>query len=391
MQLRSRLLRRECSIMMNQPSHQNKKLTYRYGGIAILVGVVFLTIGLLITGGLLYVAVVARDEFAFWPRVLAAVAAAFPFAFALLGLLLTLSGHVVVVDPLNNQVRLRYGQWLAWKREAFQFEEFDSVELLRQVAERRATNDDGNGPTHLIRLRGPQQEIDVCSRRSYQSARAVAEQLAAALNIDLYDLTADEPAIRHASELDQSLRQRRERLGNQTSWPTLAASSRFQVFDQQGATVIHIPKPSKKMIREGIFGLVFLVVLYGISLGGTAFYLRNWLDTITTQSGTAWWHPIIYAAPIVALLYVILPGVVFLMSKEEVSISAVALKHTRRFAVGQWSRTLAGDRIEDVVIDGDDVIVRSDEKSLKLGVALEKKERQWLKKAVTHLLVHGPR
>ncbi len=377
--------------MSSPPRSTNKKLTYRYGGMAILVGLGFLAFGLVMTGGLLYVAFAGGDDFSFWPRVLAAICAAIPFAFAVLGLLLTLSGHVVIVDPFKSIVRIKYGQWLAWKRERVSFKDFDHVELFLQVSERRATDDGGSHPTYMIRLLGPQQEIDVCDRFGYRAARAVAEQIAGTIGIDLHDATSNEPSVRSPNELDQSLKQRSQRLGESTTWPTQAGGERFEVIEQPNATLIRIPRPSKSMIREGITGLLFLLVLYGASLGGTAYYLRNWLDSLTDKAGAAWWHPIIYAAPVVAVLYVILPGIVFLLSREEVAISATSLKHTRSFAVGQWSRTIANDKIVEVVVEGDDVVVRSDEKSFKLGVALEKKERQWLKQSVKFLIVNGPR
>jgi|GEM_PF-3296275 len=377
--------------MSSQPTSSNKKLIYRYGGMAILVGLAFLAFGLIMTGGLLYVAFAGGDEFTFWPRVLAAISAAFPFAFVVIGFLLMLSGHVVIVDPFKSFVRIRHGQWLTWKRERVPFSEFDRVELFLQVSERRATDDGDSHPTYMIRLLGPQQEIDVCDRYDYQKARAVAEHIAGTIGIDLHDATSDEPSVRSPGELDQSLKQRSQRLGESVAWPTKVGSERFEVLEQPNATLIRIPKPSRKMIREGIIGLSFLLVLYGGSLGGTAFYLRNWLDSLTDKAGAAWWHPIIYAAPVVAVLYVIFPGILFLLSREEVAISATSLKHTRRFAVGQWSRTIANDKIEEIVVEGDDVVIRSDEKSLKLSVALEKKERQWLKQAVKYLIVNGER
>jgi len=377
--------------MSSQPNAAQKKLTYRYGGMAILVGLAFLVFGLVMTGGLLYVAFAGGEDFSFWPRVLAAVCAAFPFAFVVLGLLLTLAGHVVVVDPLKNEVHIRYGQWTAWKREQVSFKDFDRVELFLQVAEHRAADDGASHPTYLIRLLGPQQEIDVCDRSGYQQARAVAENISSTIGIELHDATSEKASIRRPDELNQSLQQRSQRIGESAEWPKKTGGQRFEVIDQSNATLIHIPKPSKKMIREGVFGLLFLLVLYGGSLGGTAYYLRNWLDSLTEKAGAVWWHPIIYAAPVVAVLYVIFPGIVFLLSREEVAVSPTSLKHTRRFAVGQWSRTLANDRIEEIVVEGDDVVVRSDEKPVKLGVALEKKERQWLQKAVKHLLVNGPR
>ena len=369
-----------------QSTTESGPLVFKTGGIFMFAGLWFLLLGLAMTAGLIWMAVFVPDGPPLWLRVLLLVFAAIPLAAAAFGLLLTFGGERITLDAGERQVRIAYGRWWTWKREVRSFEDFYAVEVHRQSTKVGA-HDEGGQPTYPVRLLSGGDEVELTNISSYRNARAIAEKAADYLSLPLHEATESETVIREAGALDESLAQRAKRLGEDVQWPKLPRGSRIEVRHQNETTLLDLPRPNRKMIAEGVLSLGFLLIVYGGTLGGVAYFLGDWLDEFGFNSGENVWPAVIRSVTIIPVVYILFFGIVLLTTRERVAVSPRVFKRIWRFPIGTWTRKIPAGEIEELLSDSDDVILRTDRTSCRVGYALDKKERRWLREAIRFLLV----
>jgi len=379
--------------MNPQPStSDSQSLVFKTGGMIMLAGTWLALIGLTLTAGLIGMAVlIPADEIPFWLRVGLMVLAAIPLAFAALGVWLTFGGQRVTLDAAARQVCIDYGRWWTWKREIRSFDEFEAVELHRRATIVGVDRGGAGRPTYPVRLLSGGDEVELADAGSERKARAIAERVANHTGLPLHVEMDGEMTVREAGRLDESLAERARRLGDDVRWPKLPADSRIAVQTLGEETILKLPRPNRKLFLEGVLGVVFLVLVYGWALGAAAYFLVGWLAGFGIDPTTSAWPVLVWALPIIPIVYILGFGMILLVGRERIVISPRVFKRVWRFPVGSWTRRIPAGKIEELVDNKDDVILRTDRASCRLGFALDKKERRWLRKAIRHLLVKGMR
>lgn len=364
-------------------------LVFKTGGLVMFVGVWFLLLGVALTSGAVFLAALpAEDGPGLWLRVLLVVMAAVPLAFAVLGVLLTFGGEHITLDGVQRQVRIRHGRWWTWKRVSRAFDEFYAVELHRQHT-RIGVEHDGGPPTYPVRLLSGGDEVELASMRNERKAREIAERVARHTGLPLHDAREREKTVRAADALDESLAERARRLGEDVSWPRLPRNSRIDVHYYGDETYVDLPRPSRKMVIEGILGLVFLLAIYGGALGGLAYGLRNVLRDVGVFSDGGLAAAAVWAVPLIPVVYILVFGLVLLLARERVVVSPRLVKRVWQLPIGAWTRRIPAGEVEELVDRHNDVLVRTDRGEYKIGFTLGKGERRWLRAALRYLLVKG--
>ena len=244
-------------------------------------------------------------------------------------------------------------------------------------------------PNFPVRLLCGGDEVELSNGWGERQARAIGERVAGYLGLPLHDETSGEMVVREAGTLDESIAARAQRLGEQVCWPSPARHKRILVRAEGDATVLELPRPSRKMIKEGVIGLVFLLVIYGGALGGLAYAWGSQLTQLGDGTATTLGGAIVPAALIIPVVYILLFGVALLVARERVEITPRALRRIWLFPKGSWTLKLPVDQIEEIVESGDDVELRTDRKNCRVGYALNKQERRWLRQAIRYLLISG--
>ncbi len=367
-------------------------LVFKTGGWVIATGGVFLLAGLgLTTAAVAIVTLTPAAEMSLWLRVGLLVAAALPLGAAVLGFLLTLGGEHITLDARTRQVRVRHGRWWCWKQETHAFEDFYAMEVHRQSARYAAHDTGSRAPNFPVRLLSGGDEVELSNGWGEKQARAIGERVADYMGLPLHDETSGEMVVREAGALNESVAARAQRLGEDVHWPKPARHKRITVRQEGDATVLDLPRPSRKMIKEGVVGLVFLLAIYGGVLGGMAYawgtQLMKMADGVAASLGAA----IVPAVLIIPVVYVLLFGVALLVAQERVEITPRAFRRIWLFPKGAWTLKLPADEIEELVESGDNVLLRTDRKTCRVGYTLSKKDRRWLRQAIRYLLVKGAR
>jgi hypothetical protein len=355
-----------------------------------LAGVWILLIALaLAAGGVLFAAAPFGEPVPLWIRVGAALFAAVASGFAALGFLITFAGERITIDQATRTIHVRYGRWCTWKRTSRSFNDFHAVRL--DARSTRVGTEHSGQVAYVTLLLAGGDELELAQTHSDVKGRATAERVANLLNLPLHDTTHRETVVRAAGLLDESLAERAHRLGERPAWPRPPRNSRIEIRTLGDETVLILPRPSRKLLFEGVIGLGFLLVVYGGTLGYAAYSLRAWVTRQSFYADNALMQAAVWALPLVPVLYILIAGVVLLIAREHVAVSPRMLKRTWRLPIGSWTRRIPTDAIEDLRRDTDDVVIGTDRGKCRIGFTLTRSERRWLRDALHYLLVHGVR
>jgi hypothetical protein len=365
---------------------------FRTGGGVILVGFWLLLIGLGLASAAVAMVVLGGAEIPFVVRVGLLVVATLPLAVAGLGGLMMFGGERITIDPRARRVEIARGLWWIWERETKPLDAFHAVHVIRQIS---TSNDPEGGrntsTSYPVRLLAAEDEVELAAPGGYQRARQLAEEVARLTALPLHDATEREAVVREVAELDESLAERARRLGERVRWPGEPPDGRVRVTTFGEETTIELPAAWRGRLWEGVFTVAGLMGIYAFGLFGLGFFVRSILLGFGVQADEGFWPAVVWAVPAAPVLYVFLLGVTFLTVRESVVVSPRVLKRVWRLPVGRFTKRIPIGEIEDLVSDRDQVILRTDRTSCRVGFALDKRGRKWLRGAVHYLLVNGPR
>lgn len=299
------------------------------------------------------------------------------------GILVSLGGERIELDRAAGTLRIDRGRWYTWERETHELNTFKRVRCYRRIISMAGDHD--SSADHPVLLCGPGVEVEVATHSSYAKSRATAEDLAKWLTLDFEDATERESVIRSVDEIDLSLVERLQRNGRtpQLRWPR---STRLQRSTWGDAVILYLPGLTRGQLLEGVFGVLFLVAIYGGAWFGMFYGAHRAIGSDSSRAMTVFWIAVVAALPV---LWLLLLGIGLLVVREEVWVSTRGVQRRWRFPIGGWTTKLSAAEIEEIVEAGDNVILRSDRRSLRLGIMLPKAERTLLRRAVAYYLVGG--
>lgn len=316
-----------------------------------------------------------------WPfRVVLLCAAGLMAAIVIFGLWISLGGERIEIDLENSQLSIARGRWYVWEREEHSLTQFKRLRCYRRISQMVGEQD--SSADYPVLLKAPGVDVELAAFGRYQESRQLAESLSKWLHLDFEDATERETSVRRPDEMDLSLAERLKLAGKSPAlrWPK---TTRLQRSNWGESVILHLPGLTRGQLLEGIIGLLFLLVIYGGSLGGIIY--TTWQSLGSELTGSVW-GLMLSGLAAVPVLWLLLFGLGLLTLREEVWVSPGGVQRLWRFPVGQWASKLSSADIEEIIDDGNDVILRSDRRRLRLGFMLPKPERKLLRRAVLHYL-----
>ena len=133
--------------------------------------------------------------------------------FALVGLGLMTGRRGIIIDRRRHRVVKWYGLLVPMMRTEHMIVLCDRLDVSREVR----TSDDSTQIVYPVRIEGNAQEKPVCIEEplDYQQARATAESLARFLGLPVVDRSSGQEVVREPDRLDESLRERARRTGEE--------------------------------------------------------------------------------------------------------------------------------------------------------------------------------
>ena len=362
-----------------------RRLTFRPAKHLLLVGTFFALLGLGLAGMCGWMATVGAAEEPIWLRGALLAAGTFPLAVAVVGVWLTFGYYRVTIDGVQREVSVRRGFLWTWAREVHSFDDIEHVGLGLEVTTGHASHNDGHRSSSdfPVRLEGREFEVELASPSRYEPARATAERVANLVGLGLRDWSSRDEIVREAGTLDESLRSRVLRTGEQADWPGAPPSNRLS-FTRSGDELVidEAPVRGGKLWRN-VGGAGLLVVVWiAVSIPGLhwAKGLASGAETHLDAARLA--ALAMCALPFLPIIYVAAASAVFPFLHERVVVSPRMVRREWRAGPLHWVCRMSTAQIEELVMDRDDVVLRSDRRSIRLGLLLSRKERRWLAAAV---------
>lgn len=342
-------------------------------GLAIAVGLIFSSASAFIA---VSAWIIASREFSAPALAFAALVLLFCAPFLLLGLALLLGGRRTTVDRASGAARSEFcvlGRAVRTRTRALR--EFDGVLVERIVVRSRR-----GASTHFpVSLDGAgDDDFHVHSEATYVAARRTAELLAKFANLPLRDQTSPTPVERPADALDQPLRDCLRESAAGRAWPKPPRGLRIRWEQRDGEMVFHLPRFSFASALGQTAGLLFLAAFVGLVLGLGARGL--W------QGAGGWVLPAGIAAACLAALAV---AVVFFSRRQEIRVSADAVKIVSHFPLIVLATTLSQDDLEELIVVGDELVFRTDSEERRVSGPLLNREAKWLRDALLVCIAGG--
>ncbi len=193
------------------------------------------------------------------------------FALAGLGMMTGRSG--VIIDRRRDRLVKWYGLLIPLVRREHRLGLFDRLSLTREA--RRS--DDSTRIVYPVRLEGIYQEKTICIHEppDYQQARATAESLAGFLRLPLADRSSGEEVLREPERLNESIRERARRTGEEIPRGVEPAGMRSTLREESGTLHIRVPPTglttAHRLEIVGVLAFVTvaaLVAMPGMDLDG---------------------------------------------------------------------------------------------------------------------------
>ena len=181
--------------------------------------------------------------------------------FAMVGLGLMAGRRGIIIDRQRHRVVRWYGLLLPMVRRENLLGLCDRLALTREVRK----SDKSTRIVYPVRLEGNAQEkaIHIHEPLDYQEARRTAESLAAFLRLPLVDLSSGKEVVREPDRLDESIRERVRRTGEEI--PDAVAPPQMRSTLQEESGTLHIRIPPTGVTAVHRLCLISFLIFVGVA------------------------------------------------------------------------------------------------------------------------------
>ena len=318
----------------------------------------------------------------------------FGLVFASVGAAFTLGRSGVVLDRRLGKVIKWWGLLVPMKRKEHPLENFEWVGLRREV---RRTSKGRSYTVFPVRLEGKGNTLDLAELHDYTEARKRAEEVAKFLDCDLREKRDGRTVVREAGKLDESLRERMQRIGEQVTMPQQPADgkTKFEIADDEAT----FDTPAR-----GFHFMHFVPMAGGVIMLALISY--NFLRPLLRDAQKS---PALYVfLGFVGLFCLVVVGVSIVPSlmsatrRERVTASPRGLRVRRRSCFGGRTREIPAGELEELKLTAASrrdpfslrrrsrvISARSDRRVLEFGLGLSDDELVWLRDVVK-MIVTAP-
>lgn len=315
------------------------ELRSKVSGCAILAGLVFIASGCLTA--VLVLGLFPSETF-FSPELKNAGLAAGGVGI-ILGLILVGGRSGKIVDGRHRSLKTWSGWLVSMRQKHQQLEGYSWVVLAKETSSGKKSSTT-RFPVRLEGDRGPVIQIDMCT--DPLEARRIAEAVAKVLRLPLTDSSSGETVIREADHLDESLRQRFRRLGEEIEISPRPQMKHSKIQLTSSEVVAEIPGMSSK--ARLIMNVVVIVFVLGI---GFPFFGMQFFSGVDDR----WTGQLL--ALVFASLFVAMPLLVILTRLRGFNRTETITANRVELTVVQGRKTtkIPGGELEQLLITGKDV------------------------------------
>jgi hypothetical protein len=190
--------------------------------------------------------------------------------FVMVGLGMATGRRGIIIDRRRHRVVKWYGLLVPMMRREQLIVLCDRLEVSREVR----TSDDSTQVVYPVRLEGNAQEKPVCIEEplDYQQARATAESLARFLGLPVVDRSSGQEVVREPDRLDESLRERARRTGEEIADAVVPLQMRSTLQQESDTLQIRIPPTGVTSLHR--LHLIGVLIFIGVA----AFVVRPFLN-----------------------------------------------------------------------------------------------------------------
>lgn len=322
-----------------------------------------------------------------------------PLVACLVGLLFATIGAVfifgrmgVVLDRSQGTATAWWGLLVPFKAKQRPLSDFDAVAITKEI--RRS--DKSTYTVYPVRLTGTTDPLNIEESRDADRARDRAEEVAKFLNLGVEDSSSGETVRREAGTLDESVRDRLLRTGEEIELPEQPAGCKSTYRSDGDTLVIDIPPPGFRLQQ-------ILIMVMGLVFPG--FVCVGFLPVMLTAKT----KPPAFVVGFVVLFFVLLPllltwipAIKMARTRDRVATSSRSLEVQRKGLLFGKTTTIPMDELEELVIAGAAdgarpggrafaagpvVKARSDRCSIEFGRGLPPAEIDWLLRVVQYMAV----
>jgi len=195
----------------------------------------------------------------------------FGLLFALVGAALSFHCIGLTLNSRRKTVEKCWGIFIPFRRKIEQLQDCSLVCIYKEV--RRS--DKSSYTVYPLRFNGLT-SVDIIETRNFKEARQMAEQIAKSFNIGVSDSTGSEPVVREAGELDESLRDRVKRLGEDLTIPAPPETMISTVEHRDHFAKVSIPAPQLGPVIPFLYGFAgFSSLLVFAFIGFPTFFSKH--------------------------------------------------------------------------------------------------------------------
>ena len=326
---------------------------------------------------------------------------AIPFGaiFATVGAALVFGRAGTIVDRRMGTVTTWWGLLVPFRRKERPLSDFDSVVVSREV--RRSKN--STYTVYPVRMAGPGEgEVKIEEGRDLNKARAMGEEVAKFLGVKLVDRSMGTTVVREADELDESLRERKERKGEQVAVPDTPAERRAQQSVVGDTLAFDIPPRgfTPILLVPLAIGLVIPTVVYFA-------FLRHVLGDEKMPLPVKLLFTAFIGGFFIALPLLVTWGGALSSARRRarVEVSPTELRVTQSGLLPGRAKLILTAELEELEIVGESVakgqasstpkflggarhviVARSDRATLTFGAGLSREELEWMRAIIWNVV-----
>jgi hypothetical protein len=309
-----------------------------------------------------------------------------PVVFIIVGLCVAFGRAGVIFDKREGIITKWWGLGVRLGEKTRPLSEFGYSTISREV--RRSK--DSTYIVFPVRIEGAGGKLNIKELRKYEKAREQAEEIAKFIDFSVKDSSSGTVVEREAGTLDESLRERAARTGE----------NREIKEPLPGCRIKHTVSSDKLVFEIPPLGRVKARIIFYFTVGSTILFLVIFLVFFIPMFKKSGNVPIVYIVVIPILIGNMAIGFVLSrLFRGKRTVIEVSLKILRVKTGSAKALEIPSDEIEELEIGnacqslntifkrGTAIIARSDKLTISFGAGLRRKELQWLRDSIEYILI----
>lgn len=290
-----------------------------------------------------------------------------PLAALVVGGIFSLVGGAIVgafkkvrINRQQGFAEIAAGAFFTFKRTRIPLAGITHVSIAREVRTSKDEDSSHSYSVYPVRLIG-NGEFECSDSQKYDYARNEAEMIARYLHLPVEDSSNGGLRRREYSELDDNLAERRRKAGERVQLPVLPVNTSLRVHEENGATVIELPRRAEALL-QAVISALFVIPIY--------FFVSSFmhLDEPNTPEWFRYW---VLGIVFVPVCWQVLRLLAQLLMKRRLVLTHQGLQYVKELLFTR-SKGVTKQQLEELDLQPGQVIATSDAGQLIIPLPVRK-------------------